>query len=383
MKIHPRTESTAILQKTRDNAAKIPLLNKRFVIFSDLHMGNGGSRDDFAGNGPWFQKILTDYYLPGQYDLVLNGDIEELQKFHWDQIWKRWKPLYKVFDQFHNSGRLHKTVGNHDLILSNKSFDYPLPIHESLELYNGPDSILVYHGHQFSKLLQRFETLNKLALQYIAYPLGIMNYSKSPDSRKKIKTEVKAYEASRELGLISIIGHTHRPLFESHSKRDRLKYKIENLLRCFREADHRERLRIRSEILQYQEELWEMKDQSEFHISGLYSSDQLLPCLFNSGCAIGKRGITSIEIDEEEIQLVYWYDRQRISPFTTPIGYQYYEIPGTTLRKVILNREKRDYILDKIRIMHPQNFSRDSESALPVYTNAVHFSRDFEIPPVL
>jgi len=364
MKYNPWAESASILQKTRESAVRVPLQNKRFVIFSDLHMGNGSSRDDFVKNGTWFQNILTDYYLPGNYDLILNGDIEELQKFQWEQIWKQWKPLYAVFEKFHSKGELHKTVGNHDMILTNRNFDYPLPICESLELHKGEDSILVYHGHQFSELLQRFESLSKFVLQYIACPLGIMNYSKSPDSRKKIKTEVRAYEASRKLGIISIIGHTHRPLFESHSKRDRLKFKIENLVRHFREADPMEQLRIRSEILQYQEELWELKYQSEFHISELYSSDELLPCLFNSGCAIGKRGITCIEIHEDEIQLVYWYDQNRISPSTAPIGYRYREIPGTSLRKVILNREKRDYILDKIRIMHPQHFSGFPEDFL-------------------
>ena len=364
MKYNPRPQSVSLLQDTREKALKVPLHDKRFVIFSDLHMGNGGSRDDFAENGSWFQKVLTDYYLPGNYDLILNGDIEELQKFHWERIWKQWKPLYTIFDQFQKSGRLHKTVGNHDLILSNRNFDYPYPIHESLELHKGQDSILVYHGHQFSELLQRFESLCRLAIQYIAYPLGIMNYSKSPDSRKKLKTEVKAYEASRDLGLISIIGHTHRPLFESHSKRDSLKYRIESLVRHFREADHLEQLRIRREILQYQEELREMKYKSEFHISELYSSDELLPCLFNSGCAIGKRGITSLEIHEDEIQLVYWYNKQNLTLSTTPIGYHYYEIPGTSLRKVILNREKRDYIMDKMRIMHPQHFLRSPESVL-------------------
>ena len=356
MKYNPWVHSVSILQETRKKAVRIPLENKKFVIFSDLHMGNGGSRDDFARNGTWFRKVLADYYLPQDYDLVLNGDIEELQKFQWEQIWKQWTPLYSVFEKFLSSGKFHKTVGNHDLILSNRNFDYPFPIHESLELYKGQDSILVYHGHQFSELLQRFETLCRLALQYIAFPLGIMNYSKSPDSRKRIKTEVKAYEASRELGLISIIGHTHRPLFESHSKRDSLKYRIENLVRRYRDAGKMEQLRIKSEIHQYQEELREMKHKSEFHISELYSSDELLPCLFNSGCAIGKRGITSIEIHEDEIQLIYWYDHTKVPPSQMPIGYQYYEIPGTSLRKVILNREKIDYIMDKIHIMHPQNF---------------------------
>ncbi len=355
----------SLLQETKDKAFKLSHKGRRFVIFSDLHMGNGGTRDDFAPNGPAFQKILTNFYLPGEYDLILNGDIEELQKFQWEQIRRYWKPLYAVFEDFNRKGKLHKTVGNHDLILSGRNMDYPFQVHESLEIHRNSDSLLVYHGHQFSHILRKFETLCKFAIQYVAYPLGIMNYSKSPDSRKKLKTELRAYEASRQLGLISIIGHTHRPLFESLSKKDSLKYRIDTLIRRYRSGSQQEQIRIRSEIRQCQEELNLMKDNSEFHISELYSSETLLPCLFNSGCAIGKRGITSLEIHEDEIQLIYWYDQSKISTATAPIGYNYHEIPGSTLRRVILNRERLDYIQDKIRLMNPQPSLFWQDTSLP------------------
>ena len=343
--------SAKLLEETRAKALKIPLNNKKFVIFSDLHMGNGGSRDDFRNNGPWFYEILSQYYLPREYHLVLNGDIEELQKFRWDQIRAYWKPLYNLFDQFESRKSLYKTVGNHDFLLAHQNFHYPYEVHESLEIQKGRDSMLVYHGHQFSRLLQRYEALCKFTLQFVAYPLGIMNYSKSPDSRKKMKTELRAYEASRRQGIISVIGHTHRPLFESLSKKDSLKFRIDNLIRRYRSAGELEQYRIKCEIRQYQNELSLLKESGEFHISELYSSESLLPCLFNSGCAIGKRGMTALEIDREEIQLVYWYNTERNSDSSSPIGYDYYEIPGTSLRKVILNREKLSYIMDKMRLM--------------------------------
>lgn len=37
-----------------------------------------------------------------------------------------------------------------------------------------------------------------------------------------------------------------------------------------------------------------------------------IPCLFNSGCVIGKRGVTAPEIEEVNIRLVHWFD-SRIS----------------------------------------------------------------------
>ncbi len=70
------------LKKLYDNSKKISISeNDRFVIFSDLHMGNGGANDDFLKNAYLFDYVLNNYYLPRNYKLILNGDIEELYKF--------------------------------------------------------------------------------------------------------------------------------------------------------------------------------------------------------------------------------------------------------------------------------------------------------------
>ena len=48
----------------------------RWVIFSDLHMGDGSVRDDFKPNFESFQSALRDYYLKHNYSLIINGDVE-------------------------------------------------------------------------------------------------------------------------------------------------------------------------------------------------------------------------------------------------------------------------------------------------------------------
>ena len=238
--------------------------------------------------------------------------------------------------------------------MSRNLFPYPYPVHEAIEFFSGEDSMLVYHGHQFSRILQKFEKLCSYGLHYVAYPLGIMNYSKSPDIRKKMKTEIRAYEASRNSGILSIIGHTHRPLFESLSKRDAIKYRIDTLIRLYRDAQHLEKQAIVRQIRSLQKTLWEMKDHKELHISELYSAESLVPCLFNSGCGIGKRSMTCLEINQNEIQLVYWYNQEK-SPSSEDLSrYDHYEIPGSPLRKIVLNRENLHFIQDKIRLMTPQ-----------------------------
>jgi UDP-2,3-diacylglucosamine pyrophosphatase LpxH len=74
----------------------------RIVIFSDLHMGNGGKMDDFFHNGRLFQSILEQYYEKEDYKIVLNGDIEELHRFSLRAVTSRWKDIYKALIRFHH-----------------------------------------------------------------------------------------------------------------------------------------------------------------------------------------------------------------------------------------------------------------------------------------
>ena len=42
----------------------------------------------------------------------------------------------------------------------------------------------------------------------------------------------------------------------------------------------------------------------------VYDSIFHIPCVFNSGCVIGKRGMTCIEIENGNISLVHWFDKK-------------------------------------------------------------------------
>lgn len=90
--------------------------NSRIVIFSDLHIGNGKRLDDFKKNAGLFIWVLNRYRQLG-YSLILNGDIEELQRYRLREIQESWPDLFWLFDRFQDSGRLMKVVGNHDLAL--------------------------------------------------------------------------------------------------------------------------------------------------------------------------------------------------------------------------------------------------------------------------
>ncbi|WP_421764202.1 metallophosphoesterase [Ekhidna sp.] len=150
---------------------------KKWVIFSDLHMGDGGSTDDFKQNANLFTSALKSYYLKGDHALILNGDVEELQRFQLKKIVNSWKEVYRLFDQFNFKYSLFKTVGNHDLelqLMRNLPFNYKL--YDSLRLRFGNDNLFVFHGHQASKKYQEHNELIGFTLKYFANPLGIKSY---------------------------------------------------------------------------------------------------------------------------------------------------------------------------------------------------------------
>jgi UDP-2,3-diacylglucosamine pyrophosphatase LpxH len=101
------------LQSLLDSTPKVPLSSRdRLVIFSDLHLGDGGPQDDFLPDTDLFFTVLREHYLSAGYALVLNGDIEEPQRFSLGSIRWRWTALYELFDDFSRETALYKTRGN-------------------------------------------------------------------------------------------------------------------------------------------------------------------------------------------------------------------------------------------------------------------------------
>lgn len=223
------------LASLRDNTPCRNLLEEdRYAVFSDLHMGDGGSQDDFIKNGNLFRTILERYYLKRNFNLVLNGDIEELYKFSLPPILTHWQSLFSIFDRFASNNRLIKTIGNHDYdLLREKTYLYREMLLPAIRLLYEKDEIFIFHGHQASDWMEKYHRLTSILIRYVARPLGIKNYSTAFNSRKRFRVEKKVHDFSNNHKIISLIGHTHRPLFESLSKMDTLKFKIEQLVRSY------------------------------------------------------------------------------------------------------------------------------------------------------
>jgi len=327
---------------------------KPLVIFSDFHMGNGKKRDDFTKNSRLVEKCLKHYYLKRNYSLFLNGDIEELLKFSLQSINVAWENIYTLFDQFHKKGNLYKLAGNHDYRLRwDPTIRQPYPLYDAIKLHYGSYDFFIYHGHQSSYRYSHFGKLIKFFIYVFAKPLNIKNFSLAFNNERNIAIERDAYEFAHQKGFISFIGHTHRPLFESLSNRDTLLIKLEKQLRRYNKADIEEQKELRDRIRYLGEAIKQPADRDfTTPLNSLYSSGFIQPCLFNSGCTIGKRGVTCIEIKKGKISLVHWFDYHKSPHYKEKKGsYIPRGMEQFPYYKIELKQDDLSYIYDCNRLL--------------------------------
>jgi hypothetical protein len=328
---------------------------------SDFHMG-GGWGDDLEDNRGLLCAVLEHCYLAGNWHLILNGDIEELQKYGLKKIQLRWRNLYRIFDQFSARNRFSKILGNHDEALVFEK-EYPYPLYNAIRVETAFIPMYIYHGHQSSWIYTKFNNLFGLSARYVLKPFGIHNISSARGSYRRFYVEKQAYDFSLRNNCISIIGHTHRPLFESLGRFDHIKFEIERLCRDYPDAQPENQARIREEIQALRADLGKLKRSERRDVlrQSLYGDEIPVPCLFNSGSVIGKKGIYAIEVDEETISLVYWFTQGAARKFINRGWYPIEPLPGTNHRRVVLNRDRLDYITARVELLGNQEGMRPQE----------------------
>lgn len=336
------------------------------VVFSDLHMGNGSRNDDFRHNGSLFRTVLETYYASRDYHLVLNGDVEDLQRFSLRSIVHRWREVYQALAAVAERGGLTRIVGNHDLewleggpavsaLATIGRGHWPDlftdPVHEALRLGCPVGDILIFHGHQTSWWYQNHNNIGRVLLRYLANPLHISSPNVSADSRKRFKVERRAYQFASNRKLLAMIGHTHRPLFESMAKVDSVLFEIELLCRQYPESERPQELESRVAELKAELALIrETEEQDRSHAS-LYRENLLVPCLFNSGTVLGKWGITCLEVSGGRLRLVYWFDSTRKHRYRRFRELAPEPLRGTPYRRIVIKEEELTYIFSRIRLL--------------------------------
>jgi len=332
--------SAGILEQMRSAPGIVLTGDSRVVILSDLHLGDGSSKDDLRHNGALLAAFLERHYLARGSILILNGDIEDLQKFPFARIRSAWRGIFTLLDRFAREGRLIKVFGNHDEALLESS-RYPYPLYPGVRLEWGGRILYAFHGHQASGFLAKHNELSGAMVRYVLHTLGIRNRSPSTDSLRRYRVERRIYDFSRASGIVSVIGHTHRPLFESLSKYDHLRYEIERLCAEYGGAGEARRAAIAETVGLYKEEFRRLgrKDRRNKRRDGLYGHDLLLPCLFNSGCAVGRKGVTTIEIEDGRIALAYWFEEGKERRYLEREAGPAAAMEGTPYRRVVIASE--------------------------------------------
>jgi UDP-2,3-diacylglucosamine pyrophosphatase LpxH len=247
--------------------------NSKYIFFSDAHRGDDSVSDEFARN----QNILLhalDYYYHHGYTYVEVGDGDELWEYpEFKLIRLAHSDIFFGIKKFFDDKRLIFLYGNHNIFLKNKNFvkrnyyyyndEYT---RESKELLNGliphealllknkesGQEVFVVHGHQGDLMNDQLWKISMIALRYFWRYLHVVGFhnpaspARNQYTRHKVETTYKKW--IRKHKTILICGHTHRPRYP-HPKE--------------------------------------------------------LP-YFNTGCCIHSKGITGIEIINNEIMMVDW-----------------------------------------------------------------------------
>lgn len=325
----------------------------RIVIFSDLHLGDGSANDDFKKNAKAFLYVLKHYYFEKDYTLVLNGDIEELLRFDLKKIKQQWKDVYQLLHQFNDQGRLLKIYGNHDHYTELPRGEFPLQ--ESLCFHYKGSRILLFHGHQGGYLNSgRYNGIIKFILKRLANTLHIRNYTAAYHSRRIKQLERRIYNFSREKGIISVIGHSHRPLFATLSKKEDQIFRffrLEEQLDYFMKSGNYSKARkIRSTMIKVYRTIKNMSYGDAF-TSDPFNGLVPMPYLFNSGSVISKKGFTCLEIKKGKIALIHWLDSYTNRKFEEYNEYKDPKQIGSHYYRYIIKRDPLRKLLQRLSLI--------------------------------
>lgn len=294
----------------------------RFVIMSDLHLGDGGRADDFRKNQQALLNAL-DHYRGEGFTVVLLGDIEEFWQFDLDRVAERYdSSVYQAFREFPDR-RVIRVAGNHDiewLALRDPTTNRDTRVHgahEALKMKLGSSapSILLVHGHQGSTDSDRWSWNSRYWVRVykgIEPVLKLDRHSSATKSPIVRDYERIYYGWAKDHRIMVICGHSHRAIFASRSHAEILRDTARQLESALAEDDlsKKERRRLARRLAKTHEEL---KDEAmkERDIAPTEKSGTPLPCYFNTGCGLYSDGITVLAIDRGEISLVKWHRRPK------------------------------------------------------------------------
>ncbi len=225
-----------------ENARRISFNdNSKFIIFSDCHRGNNSFADDFAKNKNSYVHAMSHYYKKG-FTYCELGDGDELwENLTFESIFEAHKNVYELLQLFFSEGRLHRILGNHDMVYADQDYvekhlyNYlDTATEEKKPLFPGitfPEALVLHHedtgqeifmvhGHQADGLSYYLWKVDRFMVRVLWRQLQIFGIG-DPTSPARNNIELNKVERRTKNWIISnndlftITGHTHRPRFPS------------------------------------------------------------------------------------------------------------------------------------------------------------------------
>jgi len=310
--------------------------NKKYALFSDLHLGDGGDADDFHGNEKAMRAALKKYF-DENYNIILLGDIEEFWQFDYETVIAKYgNSVYSDIRNFGNT-RVIRIYGNHDSewkgfidpIKNNGRFSGAAPEAVKMEDINGEVKLLLVHGHQGSVesdknswssrfFVRTFKAVEPIAKFLGLYGEGSATKSQIPDDYEKI-----FYRWAKKNKMIIICGHSHRAIFASKSYAEQIQNDIYELQTKLQQAPNMNVVKkLLKEITELNQKLaYEKMKGRQIDPTEKYSIPK--PCYFNTGCGLYSDGITAIEIESDAIRLVKWMNNGKKDEFDSGVISEY------------------------------------------------------------
>lgn len=193
--------------------------SSRYILFSDLHRGNGGKTDAFRPNAELFLAALQNYVRRG-FTYVEVGDGDELWKgWPFEEIRHAHRRIFDLFHELDKERRLHLILGNHDVKRRTRHQGQKdgITVHEGLVFRHrvSGQRLFVVHGHQADILN---DPMYFFARRVARYGYRLRDFLQkwrppAPLEREKGKLEHRIIDWINTYSQVVICGHTHRMSF--------------------------------------------------------------------------------------------------------------------------------------------------------------------------
>lgn len=212
--------------------------HSKFIFFSDIHRGDDSISDEFTRNQTLMLCALKYYFNEG-YTYIEVGDGDELWEYkHFKYILAAHTDIFTMLKAFFDDHRLIMLYGNHNIFLKDHNYVakhyyyfYDQYKDEVSKLLNGLEplealilrhkktgqKILILHGHQGDLLNDQLWPINMFFLRYFWHFIHVVGF-KSPSSparnhHKRHKIEKKYNKWIKANKVMLICGHSHRSKF--------------------------------------------------------------------------------------------------------------------------------------------------------------------------